>query len=38
MKADMVQFLNEHKELHSENISLIATGTTEVKPKMPVLK
>ncbi len=32
MKADMVQFLNEHKEfLHSENISLIATGTTGSK-------
>ncbi|MCG2611563.1 methylglyoxal synthase [Flavobacterium sp. SM15] len=29
MKADLVQFLNEHKDfLHSENISLIATGTT----------
>lgn len=29
MKADMVQFLNEHKTfLQSENISLIATGTT----------
>ena len=32
MKAEMVQFLNEHKEfLHSENISLIATGTTGSK-------
>lgn len=32
MKADMVQFLNEHKDfLHSENISLIATGTTGSK-------
>lgn len=32
MKADMVQFLNEHKEfLQSEIISLIATGTTGSK-------
>ncbi|KGO89952.1 methylglyoxal synthase [Flavobacterium suncheonense] len=32
MKADMVQFLNEHKAfLRSENISLIATGTTGSK-------
>jgi methylglyoxal synthase len=29
MKADMVQFLNKNQTLlHSENISLIATGTT----------
>jgi methylglyoxal synthase len=29
MKADLVQFLNEHKDfLLNENISLIATGTT----------
>ncbi|WP_177734833.1 MULTISPECIES: methylglyoxal synthase [Flavobacterium] len=29
MKADLVQFLNEHKAfLKSENITLIATGTT----------
>ncbi len=31
-KAEMVQFLNEHKEaLHSANISLISTGTTGTK-------
>ena len=28
-KAEMVQFLNEHKDvLHQKNISLISTGTT----------
>ncbi len=32
MKADLVQFLNEHKAfLQSEGISLIATGTTGTK-------
>ncbi|MBN9284997.1 MULTISPECIES: methylglyoxal synthase [unclassified Flavobacterium] len=32
MKADLVQFLNEHKAfLKSENITLIATGTTGSK-------
>lgn len=32
MKADMVQFLNEHKKfLHSDEVSLIATGTTGSK-------
>ena len=31
-KAEMVQFLNEHKErLHSKNITLISTGTTGKK-------
>ncbi|WP_313807687.1 methylglyoxal synthase [Flavobacterium sp.] len=32
MKADLVQFLNQHKDfLLSENITLIATGTTGSK-------
>ncbi|MEW5675319.1 methylglyoxal synthase [Flavobacterium enshiense] len=32
MKADLVQFLNQHKDfLQSENITLIATGTTGSK-------
>ncbi len=31
-KAEMVQFLNEQKEiLHKENITLVATGTTGTK-------
>ncbi len=31
-KAEMVQFLNEHKEiLHAEHIRLISTGTTGTK-------
>ena len=31
-KAEMVQFLNEHKEvLHNVNINLISTGTTGTK-------
>jgi methylglyoxal synthase len=33
-KADMVQFLNEHKELfHQKQISLVSTGTTGKKVK-----
>ena len=33
-KAEMVQFLNEHKELlHSKNIKLVSTGTTGEKAK-----
>jgi len=33
-KAEMVQFLNEHKEaLQAENINLISTGTTGKKVK-----
>ena len=32
MKAEMVQFLNEHKAiLHSKNITLVSTGTTGSK-------
>lgn len=31
-KAEMVQFLNEHKELlHQKEINLVATGTTGLK-------
>ena len=31
-KAEMVQFLNEHKELlHQKEITLVATGTTGLK-------
>lgn len=34
-KAEMVQFLNEHKDiLKSKNISLISTGTTGEKVKL----
>jgi len=33
-KADMVQFLNEHKDvLHQKNIQLISTGTTGQRVK-----
>ncbi len=33
-KAEMVQFLNEHKSiLHQKNITLISTGTTGEKVK-----
>jgi methylglyoxal synthase len=38
-KADMVQFLNEHRALlQQKKITLVSTGTTGEKAKKPDLK